>query len=182
MEVTYELTAADLSAFQWRATRRLPLARRTRRNTYLYLLLAFFLMSLVPAIGGRGRFLSIADFNLYFLLTGFPLTALLFWLIEKRMMRRAIDSIVAQEKPDKGRLGTHTLKLDDYGVTERTLVGESKSLWAGIEKIEEDAEYIYIYTAPGAAHVVPRRAFKTPDDANAFFEFANTRATVHRTV
>ncbi|HUQ20380.1 MAG TPA: YcxB family protein [Gemmatimonadaceae bacterium] len=172
MEVSYELTAADLTAFQWRGVNRSPLVRRSRRNTYIYLFLAFFLMSLVPAIGSRGHIIYLRSFNYLFLLTGFPLTAGLFWMFERRMTRRAIDTLVGEERPDKGRIGRHTIVLDNEGVLERTLVGETRSAWPGIEKVEQDENYLYIYTAPGAAHIIPRHAFRNADEANAFFEYA----------
>lgn len=176
MEVSYELTAADLIAFQLRGVSKSPLVRRSRRNTYLYLFLAFFLMALVPAVGAHGRIIYIGAFNYLFLLIGFPLTALLFWMIERRMTHRAVNALVAQEKQDKGRLGRHTLILDEEGVLERTVVGETRSAWAGIEKVEQDTDYIYIYTAPGAAHVVPRHAFKSVEEGNALYEYAVRRS------
>jgi hypothetical protein len=54
MSVEYELTRDDLYAFQLRAVQRSPIAKRARRNMYLYLLLAVAILAIVPAIGPGG--------------------------------------------------------------------------------------------------------------------------------
>ena len=58
MEVEYELTLADLYAFQWRAVYNSALGRRITRKVYLGWFLALLLFSLVPAIGPDGFVLS----------------------------------------------------------------------------------------------------------------------------
>jgi hypothetical protein len=66
MEVEYQLTTEDLRAYQWRAAYASPNSRRVRRRAYVYLLLAFLLIAMLPAIGASGLF-SIARINVLFL-------------------------------------------------------------------------------------------------------------------
>lgn len=109
-------------------------------------------------------------------LIGFPVFAGLMWIIERWIMRQSVEKFVAQEKPGKGLLGTHTLTLDAAGVLEKTDVGESRTLWSGIDRVEDDADYAFIYTSAAAAHVVPLRAFASAGDARSFVEFARSRS------
>lgn len=173
MEVDYELTPDDLYAFQLRATQVSPVARRARRKLYIYLFLAVVLLAIVPAIGADGFDVSRVSFG--FLLTFFPLVAGITWLLEKRLSRRTILELLKEEVPEKGQLGKHRMKLDDTGVLEATAVGEQRTSWAGINRVEQSQDYFYIYTTPSAAFVIPRRAFADARDAEAFYQFASSR-------
>jgi len=174
MEIEYDITAEDLYAFQLRAVQKSPIVKRTRRNTYIALLFAILVFAIVPAIGPRGfdpSRVSIGFFSYFF-----ALVAALTWFVERRMTRRGISDIIKEEKQDKGRLGRHKIKLDDTGLVESTAVGEARTLWSGVDRVEHDPEYIYIYTAPGAAHVIPRRSFNSDNDAEQFLQLALSSA------
>jgi hypothetical protein len=171
MEVVYQITPDDLIAFQWRAAHRSPVGRRTRRNVYVYMFLAVLLVAVLPAIGADG--FAIARVSFVFLATTFPLLASLYWLLERRLVRGAIRELVKKEKPEKGQLGTHKFVLTDSGVAETTAVGESHTTWAGVDRIEQDTDYIYVYTSPAAAFVIPKRAF-SESEAERFYQLAQT--------
>jgi hypothetical protein len=173
MEVDYELTRDDLYAFQLRATQVSPVARRARRKLYIYLFLAVFLLAIVPAIGADGFVVSRVSFG--FLLIFYPLVAGITWLLEKRLTRRTILELLKEEVPEKGQLGKHKVMLDDSGVLEGTAVGQSRTSWAGINRVEQSPDYIYIYTTPSAAFVIPRRAFAGAREADDFYQFASSR-------
>jgi YcxB-like protein len=173
MEVTYQLTPDDLYAFQWRAAYLSAKSRRARRVSYLYLFLPFLVIALLPMIGSS-RSLTAAKISAVMLIVVFPIVAVCYALMYRRLIRRAILKLVAEEKPDKGHLGWHTVVIDDEGLVETTAVGQSRSSWAGVDRIEHDADYIFIYTAPAQAHTIPKRAF-TQSTANDFFEFARRR-------
>jgi hypothetical protein len=174
MEVDYELTRNDLYAFQWRATQVSPVARRARRKLYIYLFLAVLLLAIVPAIGADGFVVSRVSFG--FLLIFFPLVAGITWLLEKRLTRRTILELLKDEVPEKGQLGKHSVKLDDGGVFETTAVGESRTSWAGVNRVEQSPGYIYIYTTPSAAFIVPKRAFADVRDAEDFYQFGGSHS------
>ena len=173
VEAEYEITRDDLFAFQWRAAFTSPSARRRRWKVYATWFLALLLFAIVPAIGADG--FAPSRINFIFLLTGFPLVAFLQWLLERRLMRGAILGLVGQERPEGGQLGRHRVELSDGGLLERTAVGESRISWAGVDRVEEDPHYIYIYTSVAAAHVVPKRAFAAPSGAEAFLLYARDR-------
>jgi len=176
MEVEYDLTRDDLFAFQWRAAFNSPRGRRIRRWTYLTWLIAIVVFAVLPAIDADGFTLS--RVSVTFIVLAFAIAALFQWLFETRLMRLLIRRMLSDEKPERGHLGRHRLILDDDGAVERTAVNESRTSWAGIDRIEQDAAYIFVYTSPNAAHVVPRRAFADARQAEDFYEFARARKAV----
>ncbi|HKP80573.1 MAG TPA: YcxB family protein [Pyrinomonadaceae bacterium] len=169
MEVEYEITPDDLYHYQWRACFHSPSAKRNKRKFYLYLLLIFIVMTLLPAIGSEGFELS--QVSLWWLL---PLPVLLAvgWIVQRWHARHAILKLVAEEKPGRGQLGAHKISLNEAGLVERTAVNESRHSWAGIDRVEHDQKYIYVYTAPHAALIIPKRAFNNLHEAESFYQLA----------
>jgi hypothetical protein len=62
--------------------------------------------------------------------------------------------------------------LNEAGLVESTAVGESRCSWAGVDRVEHDQQYIYIYTAPHAAHIIPKCAFNNLHEAESFYQLA----------
>ena len=173
MEVEYELTLDDLYAFQWRGVFETPRGRSASRRVYLYWFLALFLFAAVPAIGSDGFVISRMNFT--FLVIAFPIVALGQWVLERRMTRRLIRQLLKEEKPGRGQVGRHKVVLSDAGVVESTDVSESRTSWAGVDRVEENPKYIFIYTSPAAAHVIPKRAFRDTEAAEAFYQLSRNR-------
>ncbi len=170
MEVEYELTRDDLYAFQWRGVFETPRGRRARRNTYLGWVLAIVLFAIVPAIGADGFVISRVSFT--FIVVTIPIVFLFQWCLERWLIRRAILQLLKEEKPGKGLLGRHRIVLSQDGLIESTAFGESRSSWAGVDRVEQDLHNIYIYTSLAAAHVIPKHAFRDPQEADAFYRFS----------
>jgi hypothetical protein len=170
VEVEYELTRDDLYAFQWRGVFLTPRGRRTRRAPYLLWVLAILISAIVPAIGAHG--FAISRVSLGFIVVAIPIAFLFQWCFERWLIRRTILRLLEDEKPGKGQLGRHTIVVSEHGLVERSAVGESRTSWGGVDRIEQDPNYIFIYTAPAAAHVIPKRAFKDPQEADAFYRFS----------
>lgn len=173
MEVEYDLTPDDLFAFHWRAAFRSRIGRRARYRVYAYWFLALLLFSAVPAIGPGGFVVS--RMNFAFLLVALPPIVLAQWWWDRRLTRRTILQLVEEEKPGKGHLGRHRVVLSEAGVVEITAVNESRTSWAGVDRVEQNSEYIFIYTSPSTAHVIPRRAFRDTQEAEAFYQLGRTR-------
>jgi len=173
LEVDYVLTPDDLYAFQLRALQKSPIAKRSRRNVYIGILAALVILTVVPAIGSDGFVFSRVSIG--FIAIPVVIFVALTWLIEKPMARRAIRQVVQQEKPDKGQLGRHTVRLEDTAVVESTAVGDQRISWNGIDRIEYDPDYIYIYTTPMSALVIPKRAFTSSVEAEKFHDLATGR-------
>lgn len=173
MEVEYELTRDDLYAFQWRGVFVTPRGRRVRRTLYLLWVLAILLFAIVPAIGADGFVVSRISF--IFIALALPTVFLFQWCLDRWLIRRTILQLLADEKPGKGHLGRHRIAVGEQGLVESTAVGESRTSWSGVDRVEEDPHYIFIYTSPAAAHVIPKRAFGRPEEADAFYHFSRAR-------
>ena len=172
MEVEYELTRDDLYAFQWRAVFATPRGRRARRGSYIGWLVAVLLFSVVPAIGADGFVISRMNFT--FLVVALPIVFLFQWCLDRLLVRRAILRLLKEEKPGKGQLGKHRIALSKDGIVESTAVGETRTSWAGVDRIEQNPDYFFIYTSPVAAHCIPKRAFKDVQEAEAFYQLSLT--------
>ena len=164
MEVNYELTAADIAALTWHHAQTSPLLRR---YYWLGLLLppALYLL-FVLVLFGAGQTSSLL----------FPLTfAFIYALLYPRLRRQRIDRHVRQlvgEGRNRGTLGRHRLVIGETGLVDSTEVGESKTLWAGIERVEEHGDYIFIYKSALSAYIVPKRAFRDLHQSGQFFAAA----------
>ena len=170
MEIEYELNADDLYAFHWRSVFGTPRGRRGMRKAYVYWFLVLFLMTVLPAIGSDG--FVIARVNFLFLAVTYPVIVLVQWLLYRQLARRGILRLVKEAAPNKGLLGRHKVVLNESEVIERTAVGESHTLWAGVDRVEQNQEYIFIYTQPHAAHIIPKRAFNNVQAAENFYQRA----------
>jgi hypothetical protein len=168
--VEYEITRDDLYAFQWRGVFLTPRGRRARRNTYLAWVLAVVLFAIVPAIGADG--FAVSRISVVFIVVAIAVTFLFQWCLERWLVRRTILWLLEDVRPDKGQLGRHRIEVDERGLVESTAVGESRTSWRGVDRIEQDPTYIFIYTSPAAAHVIPKRAFGGPGEADAFYRFS----------
>lgn len=173
MEIEYELTPDDLYAFQWRAVFVSPRGRRTRRTVYLLWVLAIVLFAIVPAIGADGFVLSRVSFT--FIVVAILIALLFQRFLERWLVRRAILQLVKEERPGKGQLGKHRMVVSEDGLVETTAVGESRTSWAGVDRVEQNPDYIFIYTTPAAAHLIPKRAFRNLQEADAFYQFGRAR-------
>jgi hypothetical protein len=173
LEIEYDITREDLAAFQWHAVFESPRGRRLRRLSYLGWVLVVLLFALVTFIGADG--FRVTPLSLMFFAV--PLLIMLFlqWCLERWVLRRVIRHLMKDERPDRGQLGRHRVIVGEDGLSESTAVSESRTTWAGVDRVEQGADYIYIYVSPASAHVIPKRAFKDAAEAAAFYEFSQAR-------
>jgi hypothetical protein len=164
MEVNYELTADDLAALTWHHSQTSPLMRRYYWVGLLLPPAAYLLLALLFLGAGQ------PSFYLFPLLFSFA-----YLLLFPRLRRRRINSYVrrlVREGRNKGTLGPHRMAISREGLVDATEVGEAKTLWAGIERVEESADYIFIYKSALSAYVVPKRAFRDAHQSGQFFAAA----------
>lgn len=125
---------------------------------------------MLPAIDSDGFVIARANFT--FLAVAFPIVVLAQWYWERRLMRRALLQLLKEEKPGRGQLGKHRVVLTEGGLVESTAVSESHTTWAGVDRVEQNPQYIFICTSPVAAHVIPKRAFRDMKEAESFYQFS----------
>lgn len=97
------------------------------------------------------------------------------WLV-MAVFSRLILWLVMAVRPNhsglSGILCEHTVTIDPEGLAEVTPVNESRHYWRGVHRVDSTSEHIFIYIQPSMAHVIPRRAFAFPEQADLFFQTA----------
>lgn len=90
-------------------------------------------------------------------------------------MRHFINKMLREEKPERGQIGKHKVVLSDAGLVESTAVNESSTTWQGLDRIEQNTDYLFVYVGPIQAIIIPKRAFKDAAATEAFVEFIRTK-------
>lgn len=94
------------------------------------------------------------------------------WLIGHLLRKLAYwRSFTSQQEP--GLFCEHSITLAEDAVVEVTPVNEGRNLWSGIHSVINASKYIYIFVAANSAHLIPKRAFSSPEMADAFFQRAS---------
>ena len=78
----------------------------------------------------------------------------------------------------QGYYGPRNLSLEDYGVRETTVRGDTIRAWPSVRRIITVNDYALLYTSATEAFVVPKRAFEDALDFDAFVTRAAHRARV----
>ena len=90
-------------------------------------------------------------------------TAFLDWK-RKRRMRRVPERI----------LGARMARIGPDGLFGRFPRREVLTYWKAITEITEDQDYLFFFTGPSNAYVIPKRAFASAADLDRFRESANS--------
>lgn len=86
-----------------------------------------------------------------------------------RNIKRTTLRIINEGK-NEGLIGEHHLTLTEDGVSDLTAVGEMKSTWSGIKKIEEDLEHFYLYNSSVSAYIIPKRALQDEQELRNYIQ------------
>jgi hypothetical protein len=86
------------------------------------------------------------------------------WLVDAGSARTA--------KKTPGALGPVWVRISPMGFEERTSTDDARLMWVRFQRIVSTPHAIYHFVERHRAYVVPRQAFETPADADAFFELA----------
>jgi hypothetical protein len=164
MQVQYQLNLDDVVAFNlYHFSRSKEAQRRIRLNQLLGIIFVLFIALMWPRWGLGLRTFFFIGYSL-FLLLGYP--AYYRWFVKRNAQK------TYSEGQNKGVLGNHIIALDSDGVIEISDVGETRTTWSGVEKIEANDKYIFLYTGSLMAHIIPRRAFLNEVEAYEFIQMA----------
>lgn len=166
MHIEYQLGLEDIVAFGLYHHRTSRLSKRRLRITQASGVLSTFVLVMIwPRWSSLERVLFLSGFSLFWV-WAYPFYYQ--WAIKRNHRKIYLDS------ENKGGIGNHFIAIGPEGVRERSPVGESTTAWMGIERIEENEHYLFLYTGPLQAHVIPKRAFASGQEADAFFQLAQT--------
>ena len=143
--VDYELTAEDVARFQRFHILRNP---KTLRTLVIHALLIAVVGSFVWKSG-----ISLAAAVLYIIL---PLWVMP-W-VTRRQLRKHLATH-----------GRHSFALSPAGLwTTSTALGEGRVEWSAITEVVANEHMVMLYRNEQNAYIIPRRAFATPQEAEAF--------------
>jgi hypothetical protein len=169
MQVQFTITLDDILAFNRYCVQHLPTYKRTYRTLLISVPVIFVLIALA---------LSINTYRPPWLAWIIAFVAVVAWpFIWPRRYQKTMDEFVMktmQTGQNRSMLGVHTVTLSEQGLRATSEVSESSITWSGIERIEQDDQYIYLFVAATAAHIVPKRALVTMEQASDFYHTAQT--------
>lgn len=162
MKVTYRYKLQDKLAF---AAYHMP---RTPMIILINLAFAVFITieSLVPGIPRNKPFLV----QVLFVIFGEAILVLLiigFWAI--------IVSVSMLASKNKALMTERTVTLTDNGFVSDTSFAHSEYKWPLVHKLARTGRHAFLYFNKESALIVPRRAFETDSDWNAFYEFCQNK-------
>lgn len=152
MIVEYSLAPSDYMAFALYHNAHTPALRKSVRSMRFGIPLLWVAMVLIsvalgkPLSGGDVAFLAVA--MLWVLL----LPAFLRWLVRRNAARYYQRGLV------NGQIGMHRVELTDTGLRDFTPVSDWHIAWAAVDGIAEDADRLFVYIGPHAAHIIPKAA------------------------
>lgn len=158
-EVHFTLTRDDFWRLQLHAFSR---TRRTRLR--IVLVCVIVILVITYTIFGAIILLLLILYALLFFVALFGLLFLVMWLgaslAGKLMAKR----------------GMHVLTISTQGVQQSNELGDSRKFWRAFKEIQEDKHNIYFrLETPDSvfmAHLIPKRAFESPQQAERFVERA----------
>ena len=85
-----------------------------------------------------------------------------------------IGSMISRR--NKTLLTEHTLRLAEDQFYHETPFAKTELKWSILQKLHRTRQYIFLYVAQHSAHVIPRRAFSSDEEWDAFYEFCRRKA------
>ena len=158
MEVRFYLTGQDFWNFQKHAL------RRTRVSLILIAVLVIILVLFTSLTSSPSNIvINIAPIILLLVVLGIVVLRL-----RRRIFGGTAQRLAAQ--------GEHTITIGPEGFRHKQNLGDAMISWRAIKEIKADAYNLYFMVDSNAlmAHVIPRRAFASPQDADAFLGWAKT--------
>jgi YcxB-like protein len=166
MNASYELHREDLAAFSDFHQRTSPAARKYRTKFFgiAFALFAFFPVWIVMT-SDKPRVQTAKDIWPLFL---GPLLFAIFALPYVRWRSRHMSRRLLNEGKNAGFYGKCELTICDGGLTETRPSGTTSRNWSSVERVALTPQHLFVYTSGIEAFVVPRSAFSTVSDCDAF--------------
>jgi hypothetical protein len=152
MIVEFNLAPSDYVAFSLYHNAHTPAMQKKVRSLRFGLPLVWLAILLLPLAfgkpfdGGDVAFLALG------ILWVLILPSFLRWSVRRTHARYYERGIV------NGQIGLHRVELTDTGFRDSTPVTDWHVAWSAVDRVAEDAEHLFVYVGPHAAHVIPKAA------------------------
>ncbi|MBV8879876.1 MAG: YcxB family protein [Planctomycetaceae bacterium] len=159
--VRYELTKEDLVLFNLYHLEHSPSVRARQFR----IMAVIFVLGIAAFVGGlllppRYRMLCVG---------GVSVTGSVFFMPSsvRRRVRKTTEEMLSEGR-NKGMVGLKQITLVPAEIRVVGGLGSASFAWPVVERIVRDANALYVYVSAVAALIVPRRAFATPEEFEAF--------------
>jgi len=165
VEVTFTLTPDDILHYARHYYRARTLKTLKIRPALLYASFALVL-SVIPA--GIWELWRKNGAVPWIMILGFALVLGGVYLLLPPMRWRIVK--FTRKQPES--VMPHTVSISPEWLSAKTSMSEAKHSWQTVYSLEEDTDYLYLFISKGSAHVVPKHAFTSLAQAQAFLDKA----------
>jgi hypothetical protein len=150
MELEYEVTLEDVTAFALFHHAHSPHLRRRRRLLRVGLAGTLVLVAAVVATLARSPLLATV---------GLAFALAFYWMFPRRYERGLRESVAKMYAEGKNLdvLGKTKLSLDDAFIVESTATRDVRTRWSAVEALVDTDLHLFIYVTGSTALVVPKR-------------------------
>lgn len=173
MTVEYEIRKDDVCAFNLYHHRHSPTARRHYMRSWFGPPVLWVLVCTgIWYLADRERGTPLRTFlDLLPLFSGAPLYLLYFPWAYRRKLCKIVSGMVSEGR-NRRLFSRHRVTLSPENINDSTEHGQTSTGWRAVERVAATAEHAYIYTGALAAIIVPRRAFASSSEFEAFVRTA----------
>ncbi len=168
MEVTFTLTPDDILHYARHYYRTRMLKALNIRPALIYAFLGLMLLVIPAGLWGALDLWRKTGVIPWGLILGFVLISGVACLYLPPTRWRIVK--FTRKQPES--LIPHTVNISPEWLSAKTSMSESKHSWQTVYSLEEDPDYLYLFISKGSAHVVPKRAFGSRAQAQAFLDKA----------
>lgn len=168
--VQYELTQDDLVAMWLYIQNKSSTVSKQSRRVFFYLaVITGFILALSAINYQSGEF----PFG--------PIFITIFWTLFF-LLRRSRRNQLKRHAGTSGMeeaLSPTTMTLSPEGVILEDDFQHTRLKWLAITHVKSEKDYLFFYINPLSAHAVPKRAFTSEQDADAFYAYARRHCPQH---
>ncbi|PAB61076.1 YcxB family protein [Anaeromicrobium sediminis] len=156
MKITYDTTKEDYWNFN-------KYVKYNNFRTKMTIILAIILVPITIYISLG----AITNSKIYSLVCAVISFGIIYYIMVHGTRKRAFKFA----EDEGGILGKHTIEVSEEGITEKTYYCSRFHIWNSVKNIEMTEEYIFIFLSEIQAYPIPKRAFKTENEAVKFYNF-----------
>lgn len=165
MQVSFTLLERDLVEFNLFHHDHSPTARRVMRRLKLMVALVAIMLALLSILNAQEPGQALYPVGLWLVAGVVVLVAL--QLLWPRVVKGNARKLIS-EGVNRTMLGPRVVTISPEGISQRTNYSDSKYFWPCIERIVTNADYAFVYLSALSAIIIPRAAFKTAEEFEAF--------------
>ncbi|HVF50913.1 MAG TPA: YcxB family protein [Pyrinomonadaceae bacterium] len=168
MEITYKLNPDDVQEMQWYNIQNSPTLQRSY-HTVLYctplLLACVALLGLAAGVPVLYVAITLIAFTVFWL-QGYP-------RIYRENIKQNTQKLLAEGR-NASLLIEHRMTIEENALRVSSELADSRVSWEMVERVAATDTHIYIYIGSLTAYAVPKWAFDTRQQAEAFFDMAQS--------